>query len=122
MECLGNVVLRSMCFHEVAIAAFPQRGQANQLLAGSDCAGQFGPGNRELDGRVAFQRANMEHTQLMAGLVDPWGILAKEEVALGYEESHQHRSPGPLPFVLGHSRLRPMNALDSGFEIDPGIW
>ena len=122
MECFGNVVLRCICFHEVAIATFSKRGQANQLLAGSDCASQFGPGYPELDGRVAFQRAKAEHTQLIADVIDPCGILANEKVALGYEECHQCGSPGPLPFMLGHSRLRPMNALDSGFKIYPGFW
>jgi len=121
MECLGHVVLRSVCFHEVAIATFPQWGQANQLLSGSDCAGQFASSNSELDGRVAFERPQMEDAQLMASVVDPSGVLTREKGALGYEQSHQHWSPGPLPLVLGHSRFRPMNALDRGFKIYPGV-
>lgn len=43
----------------------------------------------------------MKDVQLVADLVDPWGVLADEEAALGYEEGYQAWPPCSYPVALG---------------------
>ena len=85
VEGLGQVVLGRQRSHEVAIAALPQRGEADELLTGPNGACHLGPCDAQLGSRVALQGPEAEDGQLVADLVDPRGVVAGQEVAFGDE-------------------------------------
>ena len=57
----------------------------------------------------------------MADLVDPWGIFAGKEVALGHEQCGERWPPRPGPVLLGDRGFSPVDGLGGGFQVDPGI-
>ena len=89
--------------------------------AGPDGTCQFGPSYAQLGCRVALQGTEAKDGQLVTDLVDPRGVLAGEEVALGDEQGDQDGSPGSYPVVLGDSGLGAVNGFDGSFEVDPGV-
>jgi hypothetical protein len=56
-QCFGEVVLGGEGVHQVAVAAFAEWGELDELLSGADGAGEFGTGNAEFGGGVALQAA-----------------------------------------------------------------
>ena len=94
MESFGQVVLRGERLHEVAIAALAQGGKADEPQAGPDGTCQFGPSYAQPGCRVALQGTEAKDGQLVTDLVDPRGVLAGEEAALGDEQGDQDGSPG----------------------------
>ena len=57
----------------------------------------------------------------MADLVDPGGVFAGEEAALGYEQRGERRPPRSRPVLLGDRGFGSVDGLGGGFEVDPGI-
>src|ERR1700736_673022 len=76
VEGFGQVVLGGEGLHEVAVAAFPEGSEADELPAGPDRGGELGSADAQPGCRVALQGAQAEHRQLVADLVDPGGFLA----------------------------------------------
>src|ERR1700722_16972371 len=96
-ESFANVVLGGAGVHEVAVAAFAQWCQPDQLATGPDGGGQLGPTDAESGCGIAFECTQSQEGELISDLVDPGGVLGGEEVALADEEGGQGGSPGSGP-------------------------
>jgi hypothetical protein len=121
VQGLSEVVLGGERLHEVAVAALSQGGEANELPAGPDGTCQLRSRDTQGCGCVAFEGADMKDIELVTDFVDPWGVLADEEVALGDEEGYQAWPPRSYPVVLGDRRLSTVDGLSRGFEINPRL-
>src|ERR1700736_4128694 len=98
--------------------ALSHGGEAHEVLAGPNGACQLGPCDAELGRRVALQSTEAQDGQLVTDLIDPRGVVAGQEVALGDEEGDERRSPRPYPVLLSDCGLSAENRLDGGFEVD----
>lgn len=119
-QCFGKVVLGGEGVHQVAVAAFAEWGELDELLASADSAGEFGSGDAEFGGRVALQGTQTKDGELVADLADPGCVLAGEEAAFGDEQGGEDRPPSAEPVVLGDGGLGAVDGLDGGFEVYPG--
>ena len=57
----------------------------------------------------------------MADLINPGRVLAGKEVPLGHEQGGERWPPRPRPVLLGNRGFGPVDGLDGGFQVDPGL-
>src|SRR5258708_33244539 len=88
------------CSNGVAVAAFREGREADELRTGPDGGGKLGTADAQTRRRVALQGAQAENLQLVADLIDPESLLAGKEAALGHEERGERRAPRSRPLLL----------------------
>jgi hypothetical protein len=71
------------------VPTFAQRGVGDERAAGASRRGPFGAAQAEAGLAVGLQGPQPHLVELTADLVDPEGVLAREEAALGHEHGDE---------------------------------